>query len=82
MSEKLRLDVAVFERGLAETREKAKALIMAGSVYVNGQKALKAGATVRTEPFDLVLGSEPPCPIRIAFVFGINGEVLEFFHER
>ena len=44
--------------------------------------ALKAGATVRTEPFDLVLGSEPPCPIRIAFVFGINGEVLEFFHER
>ena len=38
MSEKMRLDVAVFERGYAETREKAKALIMAGSVYLNGQK--------------------------------------------
>ena len=32
MSEKQRLDVAVFERGFAETREKAKAMIMAGSV--------------------------------------------------
>ena len=46
MSDKMRLDVAVFERGLAETREKAKALIMAGSVYLNGQKALKGGAAV------------------------------------
>lgn len=47
MSDKMRLDVAVFERGLAETREKAKALIMAGSVYLNGQKALKGGAAVK-----------------------------------
>ena len=47
MSDKIRLDVAVFERGYAETREKAKALIMAGSVYLNGQKALKGGATVK-----------------------------------
>ena len=43
MSDKIRLDVAVFERGYAETREKAKALIMAGNVYVNGQKEDKAG---------------------------------------
>lgn len=47
MSANVRLDVAVFERGYAETREKAKALIMAGSVYVNSQKALKGGATVK-----------------------------------
>ena len=47
MSDKMRLDVAVFERGLAETREKAKALIMAGSGYLNGQKALKGGAAVK-----------------------------------
>ena len=46
MSDKKRLDVAVFESGRAETREKAKALIMAGSVYVNGVKALKGGALV------------------------------------
>ena len=35
---KLRLDVALTQRGLAESRQKAQALIMAGEVYVNGQK--------------------------------------------
>jgi len=43
---KKRLDVAVTELGLAESRQKAQALIMAGEVYVNGQKQLKAGASV------------------------------------
>lgn len=33
----------MFERGFAPSREKAKAVIMAGQVYVNGQKADKAG---------------------------------------
>ena len=37
---KTRLDVAVFERGLTDSRAKAGALIMAGQVFVNGQKAL------------------------------------------
>ncbi len=46
---KQRLDVAVFERGLAPSREKAQALIMAGQIYVNGQKASKAGAGVTPE---------------------------------
>lgn len=46
MSEKIRLDVSLVERGLCETREKAKAFIMAGQVYVNGMKASKAGQTV------------------------------------
>ena len=41
---KRRLDVAVVELGLAESRQKAQALIMAGEVFVNGQKQLKAGA--------------------------------------
>lgn len=41
---KRRLDVAITELGLAESRQKAQALIMAGEVYVNGQKQLKAGA--------------------------------------
>ena len=40
---KQRLDILVTERGLAPSREKAKALIMAGSIYVNGQKEDKAG---------------------------------------
>lgn len=60
MSEKMRLDVAVFERGFAETREKAKALIMAGSVYLNGQKALKGGATVKETDVIEVRGAVNP----------------------
>lgn len=46
--ESLRLDQAVFQRGLAESRERAKAYIMAGVVFVNNQKADKAGMTVRS----------------------------------
>ena len=41
---KERLDVILVNRGLADSREKAKAAIAAGSVYVNGQKANKASA--------------------------------------
>ena len=40
---KERLDVLMVSLGLAQSREKAKAMIMAGSVYVNGQKEDKAG---------------------------------------
>ena len=42
---KKRLDVLLTERGLAPSREKAKALIMAGIVYVNNQKEDKAGTS-------------------------------------
>lgn len=48
MSNKLRLDSAVFELGISESREKAKALIMAGQIYVNGMKAIKPGMTVNS----------------------------------
>lgn len=41
-----RLDVILTERGLFPSREKAKAVIMAGEVYVNGQKEDKAGTPV------------------------------------
>lgn len=40
---KVRLDVLVVKKGLAESRERAKAYIMSGIVYVNGQKEDKAG---------------------------------------
>lgn len=40
---KERLDVILVEQGYAPSREKAKAIIMSGNVYVNGQKEDKAG---------------------------------------
>lgn len=42
---KKRLDVLLVERGLSPSREKAKAVIMAGDVYVDGQKEDKAGTS-------------------------------------
>lgn len=42
---KTRLDVLLVEKGLIESREKAKAVIMAGQVFVDGQRADKAGST-------------------------------------
>ena len=49
MSNKERLDVMLVNRGLAESREKAKAIIMSGCVYVDGQKEDKAGSTFPLE---------------------------------
>jgi 23S rRNA (cytidine1920-2'-O)/16S rRNA (cytidine1409-2'-O)-methyltransferase len=46
MAAKNRLDVELVERGLVVSRERAQALILAGEVYVNRQKARKAGQPV------------------------------------
>lgn len=43
MTEKKRLDCLIFERGLAESREKAKIMVMMGSVFVDHQKSDKPG---------------------------------------
>ena len=45
MTNKERLDVLLTEQGYAATRSKAQAIIMAGQVYVNGQKADKPGVS-------------------------------------
>src|SRR5262245_53094756 len=58
MSKKKRLDKLLVERGLAQTREKAQALIMAGNVMVNDQPATKAGLGV-AEDADLRLKDAP-----------------------
>ena len=42
---KERLDVLLVKQGLAESREKAKAIIMSGIVYVDGDKEDKAGSS-------------------------------------
>lgn len=52
-----RLDAALVERGLAPSREKAKAVIMAGIVYVNNQKSDKAGKDVKDDDIIEVRGS-------------------------
>ncbi len=46
MAGKSRLDILLVQRGLVESREKARALIMAGAVLVEGRPVAKAGALV------------------------------------
>lgn len=67
MANKTRLDVALFERGMTESREKAKALIMAGQVYVNGAKSTKAGLNVKDEDCIEVRGEKMPYVSRGGF---------------
>ena len=54
---KERLDVLLVSRGLAESREKAKASIMSGNVYVDGQKEDKAGSNFPAEAVIEVRGN-------------------------
>lgn len=56
-SAKKRLDVLVVERGLAESREKAQAMILAGEVRVNGERGAKAGAQIAEEARIEISGS-------------------------
>src|SRR5689334_136130 len=56
---KTRLDRLMVERGLAESREKAQALIMAGEVLVNGQKAAKPGQPITSDSAVEVLARPP-----------------------
>lgn len=49
MKHAVRLDTLLVERGLAASRERARALILAGSVRVNGQPASKAGTAVQLD---------------------------------
>ena len=57
---KKRLDVTLYEKGLSESREKAKALVMAGLVYVNGQKSDKPGTPIKEDALIEVRGKKCP----------------------
>jgi 23S rRNA (cytidine1920-2'-O)/16S rRNA (cytidine1409-2'-O)-methyltransferase len=57
---KVRLDQLVFDLGLAESRERAKTTVMAGLVYVNGQKADKPGTQVSPDAKIEVRGDALP----------------------
>lgn len=83
MTNKERLDCLVFENGLAESREKAKVLIMEGSVYLNGQKADKPGTIVKPDSKIEVRGKKIPYVSRgglklgkalSAFTIDLNGK--------
>ena len=64
---KQRLDQLVFERGLTESRERAKTTIMSGIVYVNGQKVDKPGTPVDPEADSEVRGNALPYVSRGGF---------------
>jgi 23S rRNA (cytidine1920-2'-O)/16S rRNA (cytidine1409-2'-O)-methyltransferase len=72
---KTRLDRLLVERGLVESREKAQALIMAGEVLLNGQKAAKPGQAVDNDAALEVL-ARPPYVSRGGFK--LAGALLEF----
>ena len=55
---KMRLDVLLVERGLAPSRERARALILAGRVLVREQKVDKAGAAVASDAAIRLLGDD------------------------
>lgn len=57
---KERLDILLVKRNLAASREKAKAIIMSGSVFVDGQREDKAGATFPEEAAIEVRGHTLP----------------------
>ncbi|HNW86162.1 MAG TPA: TlyA family RNA methyltransferase [Candidatus Limiplasma sp.] len=60
MNDKQRIDLALTERGLAASREKAQALIMSGCVYIREQKVLKPSEKVSPEDELTVKGPEHP----------------------
>jgi 23S rRNA (cytidine1920-2'-O)/16S rRNA (cytidine1409-2'-O)-methyltransferase len=76
---KKRLDVLLVERGLAESRQIAQALILAGQVLVGGQKRDKAGTLVPPDAIIEIVGSK----LRYASRAGMKLEgALEDFHLR
>lgn len=59
-TEKMRLDVLLTERGLAASRERARALILAGRVLVSEQKIDKPGTSVKVDAPIRLLGEDQP----------------------
>lgn len=78
-----RLDLSVVERGLAETRSRAQALILAGDVLVNGQRQMRAAdvvaptdeVTLRTKPRFVSRGGEKLAHALDQFGVSVAGDV-------
>jgi 23S rRNA (cytidine1920-2'-O)/16S rRNA (cytidine1409-2'-O)-methyltransferase len=74
---KLRLDKLLVDRGLAASRERAQAMILAGKVLVNDQKLDKAGAQVAAEATVRLLGED----LKYVSRGGLKlGRALEHWH--
>jgi len=58
--QKRRLDLLLVERGLAPSRERAQALILAGKVWVEGKRTSKAGAQVLADAAIEITGKDIP----------------------
>jgi len=81
--QKQRLDILVMERALAPSREKARGMIMAGDVLVNGEAVTKPGSPIHTDA-EITIKSKPPYVSRggeklaaalAAFPVPVNGAV-------
>ena len=79
--EKVRLDVLLVKRALAESREKAKALIMAGNVFVNEQREDKAGTTFAEDVHIEIKGTSMKYVSRGGYKLEKAVEVWEIFLE-
>lgn len=83
MSNKQRIDVLMFERGLASSREKARAMIMAGEVLLDDQPVSKPGASVdvsaiiivRNKPRFVSRGGEKLAHALDVFELDVTGRV-------
>ncbi len=83
MAEKQRLDIALYERGLAPSREKARAMIMAGEVSVDGHRVDKPGTrvslanelTVKSKPRFVSRGGEKLAGALADFHFDVTGKI-------
>jgi 23S rRNA (cytidine1920-2'-O)/16S rRNA (cytidine1409-2'-O)-methyltransferase len=76
MKARMRIDQLLTDRGLAESRNKAQALILAGQVLVNEQKIDKPGRTVDPESEVRLLGEQPRYVSRAGFK--LEGALVEY----
>ena len=60
MQKKIRLDIALLEKGLAPSRQRARALIMAGKVFINDQPVDKPGSPVSLKESIRLKGDDIP----------------------
>ena len=60
MAKKIRLDVLMAERGLAESRSRAQSLVIAGKVLVDGMRVTKAGSQVAEDAVVELLEADHP----------------------